>query len=87
MLAVPMLVMSLAGTCAVSCVELTKLLGRAAPFHFTTETLTKLLPFTAIVNVVPPALALAGDSELMPGTGLLIGNVRQSKFHRPGQGW
>jgi hypothetical protein len=59
----PPLAMSLAGMEALSCVLLTKVVGRVAPFHRTTEPETKLLPFTVKVNAGPPTAAAAGDSD------------------------
>ena len=59
----PPLAMSLAGMDAVSRVLLTKVVGRVAPFHRTTEPETKLLPFTVSVNAGPPTAASAGDSD------------------------
>jgi hypothetical protein len=85
-LADPVLATSLAGTCAVICVALTKVVIRAAPFQLTTDVPTKLLPFTVTVNDAPPALALAGESELIVGTGLLIGNVQAPEVPPPGAG-
>ena len=54
--AVPAAAMSLAGIAAVSCVALTNVVVRAAPFHCTTEPETKLLPLTVSVNAGPPAV-------------------------------
>ena len=67
--AVPGAAMSLAGTCAVSWVALTKAVVRAAPFHCTTEPLTKLIPVTVSVKAAPPATALLGESVLNDGVG------------------
>src|SRR6267143_5615650 len=66
---------SAAGMAAVSCVALTKVVVRAAPFQRTVEPLPKLLPFTASVNAAPPTLALEGESDASVGTGLVIVNV------------
>ena len=71
--AVPELAMSLAGTAAVTCEEFTNVVVSAVPFHLTTELLRKLLPLTVNVNTPPPEDALVGESEVMAGTGLLIG--------------
>ena len=43
---------SLAEICAVSCVALTKVVGRGDPFQFTAEPFTKFVPFTVSVNPV-----------------------------------
>jgi hypothetical protein len=45
---------SVAGTDAVSCVTLTKLVDRAVPFHSTAAPETKLVPFTVSANAAPP---------------------------------
>src|SRR6266850_3991819 len=66
---------SAAGMAAVSCVALTKVVVRAAPFQRTVEPLPKLLPFTASVNAAPPTLALEGESDVSDGAGVVIVNV------------
>src|SRR5580658_1964427 len=66
-LAEPVLTMSLAGTCAVTWVALTKLVASAVPFQFTVEPLTKPLPLTVSVNAAPATIALGGESELIVG--------------------
>lgn len=72
---------SLLGIDAVNCVLLTKVVVRAAPPHFTTDPLTKLLPFTVNVNEGPPPTAVVGDIDVSTGTGLLI--VKVSAFEVP----
>ena len=67
--AVPTVAMSPAPIDACSCVALTKVVGRADPFHRTIEEDLKLLPLTLSVNDGPPETALAGASELATGTG------------------
>lgn len=56
--AVPTLVRKLAGTRALSCVELTKTVesdwGAVAVFHCTTDPLTKFVPVTAICSAELP---------------------------------
>jgi hypothetical protein len=54
------------------------------PFQSTTEPFTKLVPFTAIVNAVPPAMAVEGASEEGAGTGLLIVTVVAAVAPPPG---
>jgi hypothetical protein len=49
-----------AGTAAVNCESLTKLVWRAVPFHFTTEADAKPVPFTVSVIPGPPEAVLAG---------------------------
>ena len=68
--AVPAVAMSPAGTAAVNCVALPKVVTNAAPFHCTTELLTKFVPVTVSVKPAPPAVAEEGDSEEAVGTGL-----------------
>jgi hypothetical protein len=64
---VPDLMMSLAGTAAVSFVALTNVVVNAAPFHCTTEPLTKFVPFAVKVNAAPPAVADVGEIEVNVG--------------------
>ena len=73
--AVPAVAISAALMAAVSCVALTKVVVRFAPFQRTTEVATKLLPVTVRVKLAPPAVRLLGESALVPGKGLLIVNV------------
>jgi hypothetical protein len=62
--------MSVAPIEARSCVPLTKVVARGAPFQRTTLELTKPVPLTVSVNPGLAAGALAGDSEATTGTGL-----------------
>ena len=73
--AVPAVATRDAGTVAVSCVEETKLVARGAPFQFTVEVETNLVPFTVKVNCALPAVVEVGQIEVMVGTGLLIVRV------------
>src|SRR5580658_6611325 len=59
--AVPAGAIRLAPTLAVSCVALTKVVGRAAPIHSTSAEDAKLDPFTVSVNAAPPAAAEDGE--------------------------
>jgi hypothetical protein len=61
--AVPGVAMSAAVIAAVSCVRLTNVVGRAAPFQRTTDEVTKFVPVTVRVKGAPPARALFGDRE------------------------
>ncbi len=61
--------MSAAVMLAVNCVALTNDVVRAEPPHSTATPETKLLPFTVRVNPAPPAIAVAGPSEEIVGTG------------------
>jgi hypothetical protein len=66
---VPTLVTSVERIEAVNCVALTKDVVRGLPPKFTTDALTKLVPFT--VNVSAPELTTTpvGDSDVIVGTG------------------
>ena len=67
--AVPADVIRLAGTAALNCVADTKVVLSAEPFHNTLSPLTKLVPLTVSVNAAPPATVVAGEIEVMDGTG------------------
>src|ERR1051326_4306757 len=66
-LPVPTNATSDADSAAVSCVLLTKMVGRAEPFHCTTAVEVKLLPVTFTVAAPEPATAVFGDIALMVG--------------------
>jgi hypothetical protein len=85
--AVPTLAISVAGTVAVSCVALTNVVVRLAPFHCTSEVLMKLPPFTVIVNAGVPAIALFGTSEPSDGTGVVTVKVTAFDVPPPGVGF
>src|SRR5437870_1932470 len=70
-LAVPCVATSLAGIAAVSCVLLTNVVVRGAPFHCTLEPPTNPWPVTFSVNAPLPAAAELGLSEPTAGTGLV----------------
>lgn len=74
--ALPLPAIAFAGTDAVSCVELPKLLVRATPFHNTTSPEAKLLPLTVSVKPGPPAIALAGETEFSAGTGVVVRKLK-----------
>lgn len=84
---VPVVAMSVAGICAVSCVALTNAVVRALPFHCTVEPATKPLPFTVKVNAAPPAVAPVGFKLLIVGEGLLIVKVAAGDDPPPGAGF
>ena len=65
--AVPPVAMSLVRIVALIRVGLRTVVARPAPFQRTTEPLTKLLPFTVSVKLVPPGTALLGDSAINVG--------------------
>jgi hypothetical protein len=85
--AVPEVATREAGTVAVSCVEETKLVARGAPFQFTVEVETNLVPFTVKVRSALPAVAQVGLIEVVVGTGLLIVNVCGLDVPPPGLGF
>jgi hypothetical protein len=68
--AVPAAATSAAAMPASSCVPLTYVVVRFVPFQFTTDPLMNPFPFTVRVKAPVPAVAEAGDSELMVGAGL-----------------
>jgi hypothetical protein len=68
--AVPAAAISAAEIAAVNCVDETNVVVRSAPFHLTTDPLTKLVPFTVKVNALPPAAAEVGLMLAATGTGL-----------------
>jgi hypothetical protein len=70
--AVPGLAMRVADTVAVSCVEETNVVVRAAPFQFTIEVDTKFMPLTVNVNCGSPAAAQVGLRELIDGVALIV---------------
>src|SRR5207237_5724910 len=84
--AVPVAAMSAAGIAAVSCVALTKVVVRAAPFHCTVAPFTKPLPVSVSVKPAPPTIALAGDSDVSVGAGLFTANVCAADVPPPGAG-
>src|SRR5689334_8817670 len=53
-----------------SCVPLKYVVVRLEPFQVTTEPPTNPLPFTVSVKAALPAVAEAGDSEMIDGNGL-----------------
>jgi len=67
--AVPGVAMSEAGTVAVSCLELTKVVTNGFPFQYTVSPWMKSLlgPFTVSVNCGPPAPVQVGLIELIVG--------------------
>src|SRR5262245_17688226 len=67
---VPVVATSVAGIAADSCVLLTNVVGRSAPFHRTTDAATKLLPLATSVNAAPSVGALPGVSDVRTGVPL-----------------
>src|SRR5256885_12927906 len=84
-----MVAMSPAVIAACSWVLLTNVVVRAAPFHCTTDPLTKFVPFTVRVKAAAPTVALPGVSEAIVGTGLgarLMVKVSALELPPPGAG-
>ncbi len=75
MLALAAVAIRLAGTAAVSCVELTNVVVSAVPFHCTVAPVRKLVPFTVKAKAAPPAVAEVGLRLVMIGVGTLIGSI------------
>jgi len=69
---VPGSAMRLAATCAVSCVALTKVVGKELLFHRTTALEIKPEPFTVSVKAPLPAVAAFGLSEEITGAGPIV---------------
>jgi hypothetical protein len=65
----PGLARSVAGIAAVTCVGLTKVVVRLAPFHCTVEPLMNPVPFTVRVRPTPPVTAAPGDSVARDAAG------------------
>ena len=70
--AVPADAMSDAGTCAVSCPALTKVVVRLLPFQVTCVPAMKLAPLTVRVKPDPPATAEFGDRLVNVAAGLIV---------------
>src|SRR5262249_19545360 len=77
---------SLLETCAVSCVALTKVVGRAEPFTCTTDELTNPDPLTVRVKLGPNTSAVDGEIFEIEGAGLLTVNVTAAEVPPPGVG-
>ena len=85
---VPDFAISPARIAAFTCVALTYVVVRLEPFHCTTDPLMNPVPFTVRVNAAPPAVAEAGDSVLIVGTGFaaLMVNAELPEVPPPGVG-
>lgn len=83
--AVPRKAASVAEMVAVSCVELTKVVGRGEPFQFTTSPFAKSVPFTVSVKLAGPQYGVEdGESEVRVGA--TIENVIAPDVPPPGVG-
>ncbi len=67
MLAVPVLAIRAAGTVAVNCVALTKVVASAVDPHSTLEVAVKFIPLMVSIRSLPPANAEVGASEEIVG--------------------
>lgn len=86
MVAVPAVAISDAGICAVTCVTLSTVVGRSAPFQRTTEPGAKFVPVTESWKVGPPATDELGLSSVMVGGAKLIVSVTALEVPPPGVG-
>jgi hypothetical protein len=73
--ALPAVAIKLAGTVALRAAALRRVVGRAAPFHFTVAPDRNPEPFTVRVKAAPPATAEAGVKVLIMGIGAITVNV------------
>ena len=74
---------SVAGTPAVTCVPLTKVVVSAVPFNDTTAPDTKPVPFTVNVNAGPPAVTVAGEMLVITGAAGATVNVNALETRPP----
>jgi hypothetical protein len=86
-LATPAVARSLAAMAAVSWVAETKVVVRGLPFHWTTESVMKPVPFTVRVKAAAPTVREVGlRLEIVGAGGLLIVKVRALEVPPPGAG-
>ena len=85
--AVPGVAMSVARTIALSCVLLTNVVSRLAPFHRTVEPDTKLAPLRVSTMLPEPAVALGGETDVTLGAGLLMVKASALEVPPPGPGF
>src|SRR5205823_9701287 len=83
---VPAAATSAAAMAAVSCVALTNVVVRVAPFHLTVLPLTKPVPVTVSVKAALPAAVLVGDRAARVGDELFTVNVCAAEVPPPGAG-
>ena len=83
---VPAVAISVAGIDAVTCVALTKVAGMEFPLKEIVPPVMKPVPLTVRVNVAPPTIALAGESEVIVGIGLFTVNAVAVDVPPPGPG-
>lgn len=63
-----------AGTVAVTCVALPKVVLKGVPFNDTTAPETKPVPFTVRINAALPAFTVAGEMLVITGAGVPMVN-------------
>jgi hypothetical protein len=83
---VPAVAISAAGIEAVTCVALTKVAAIELPLNEIVPPEMKPVPLTVSVKVAPPTRALAGESDVIVGTGLFTVNVAAVDVPPPGPG-
>src|SRR5450755_4323859 len=83
---VPTAVTSPARTCAVNFVALTNVVVLALSLKFTTDVVTKFVPFTVNVKAPEPAVALFGCNVVIVGTGLFTVKMAEFDVPPPGAG-
>src|SRR5260370_21465010 len=84
MMAAPTAATKFAGTRAVTCVALMKLVERGKPFQRRTELIAKFRPVTMTVKDAPPAVAESGNKTLMAGRGGSMVKERLVEMAPPG---
>lgn len=79
--AVPVALISPAGTCATSSVEETKVVASPVPFHSTVDVPVKAVPSAVSMKDGPPTVTVVGEMEFSAsGVGLV---VKLSKLEVP----
>ena len=66
---------------------LTKVVLRLEPLTWTTDPLTKFVPFSVRVNAGPPARVVLGEMLVSVGTGLLTTSESAAEAPPPGVGF
>jgi hypothetical protein len=82
----PAVAMSATVIAAVTCVAFTNVVVLLLPLKLTVAPLTKPVPFTVNVKAAPPAVALAGEIDVIAGSGLFTANGEFPDVPPPGAG-
>src|SRR5262245_4536434 len=82
--ATPSTAMLLAGTATCSCVSLTNVVGRTAPFHVTEAPETNADPETVRLRSGPPGRTTLGMNCVICGTGLPTARANEPDVPPPG---